>query len=384
MNAPLRVCVLTPAGRGAVATIALVGADAPSLIAHSLHSAQRQGGNAAPQSAIATAPVGQIRLAAWGNADGEQVVVCRQSTERFEIHCHGGVAAIEAIVGDLVAAGAQRVAWADFVASETPGRIAAAALVALASARTERTAAILLDQYRGALLQALKKARDLLAGGDLPAAVTTLQELSARGRVGLHLVEPFRVTLAGPPNVGKSSLINALVGYQRAIVHNEPGTTRDVLTAQTAIAGWPVELSDTAGVRTSDDELEQAGVARARTAARESDLVLLVRDATATETTADEALRAELPVALLVRNKCDLLASNATGADGEVSTSARTGAGMDQLLAEIARRLCPIELPEGTAVPFTAEQMTAIELTINAARSGDAMLATALLSEWID
>ena len=220
---------------------------------------------------------------------------------------------------------------------------------------------------------------------DLATANARLCELVARGCVGRHLVEPFRVTLAGPPNVGKSSLINALVGYQRAIVHNEPGTTRDVLTAQTAINGWPVQLSDTAGVRPSEDELEQAGVSLARAAARGSDLVLLVRDASSPVTSADQALRTDLPDALVVRNKCDLLSSSATleTAD-EVSTSALTGAGIDQLLAAITSRLVPLELPEGAAVPFTSDQINAIERAWSAARMGDSVLASSLLTRWID
>ena len=84
---------------------------------------------------------------------------------------------------------------------------------------------------------------------------------------GRHLLTPFDVVLAGPANVGKSSLINALVGYNRAIVYDAPGTTRDVITAETAIDGWPVTLSDTAGLRDSDDPLEMAGVQTAQCAA---------------------------------------------------------------------------------------------------------------------
>jgi tRNA modification GTPase len=87
------------------------------------------------------------------------------------------------------------------------------------------------------------------------------------------------VVIAGPPNVGKSSLINALLGYQRAIVFDQPGTTRDVLTATTAIDGWPVELADTAGIREGDDAIETEGVARALAEIRAADLVVEVWDA---------------------------------------------------------------------------------------------------------
>ena len=87
------------------------------------------------------------------------------------------------------------------------------------------------------------------------------------------------MVIAGPPNVGKSSLINALLGFQRAIVFDLPGTTRDVVTAVTALDGWPVELSDTAGLRSSDDPLELAGIEQAHRQAAAADCLLLVFDA---------------------------------------------------------------------------------------------------------
>ena len=99
--------------------------------------------------------------------------------------------------------------------------------------------------------------------------------------LGLHLTTPWRVVLAGAPNVGKSSLMNAIAGYQRAIVSPTPGTTRDVVTVTTAIDGWPVQLADTAGLRETQDELESAGVALADAAIGEADLVIVVSDASA-------------------------------------------------------------------------------------------------------
>ena len=82
--------------------------------------------------------------------------------------------------------------------------------------------------------------------------------------LGLHLARPWQVVVAGPPNVGKSSLINALAGYPRAIVHWAPGTTRDAVTVETVLDGWPVELCDTAGLRTAGDAVERAGIELAR------------------------------------------------------------------------------------------------------------------------
>ena len=83
----------------------------------------------------------------------------------------------------------------------------------------------------------------------------------------------------GAPNVGKSSLINALAGYERAIVSPTPGTTRDVVTVTTAIDGWPVQLSDTAGFRETQDELESAGIELATTTLSRAELAIFVHDA---------------------------------------------------------------------------------------------------------
>ena len=155
-----------------------------------------------------------------------------------------------------------------------------AAQIALADAVTARTAAILLDQLNGALAAACRAAIAAISASDWPRATELVGQLLDHRDLGLHLTTPWRVVLAGPPNVGKSSLINALAGYERAIVSPVPGTTRDVVTLTTAIDGWPVELADTAGLRATDDELESAGVRLAEAALASADLVIVVRDAT--------------------------------------------------------------------------------------------------------
>ena len=99
----------------------------------------------------------------------------------------------------------------------------------------------------------LKPAKSMWPASD---STTSSRELS-----WVDISSSSAVVLSGAPNVGKSSLINALVGYERAIVFAEPGTTRDVVTAGTAVDGWPIELADTAGLRESTDPLEAAGIA---------------------------------------------------------------------------------------------------------------------------
>ena len=172
----------------------------------------------------------------------------------MEVHCHGGHAATTAIVADLNSAGIITRSWPETLDA---GKLEADAFEALAHAPTERTAAILLDQYRGALRAAINRVIEFINGGHLEQAGSELERILSREPVGQHLVAPWRVVLAGKPNVGKSSLINRLAGYQRSIVFDQPGTTRDVVTTRTAIDGWPVELADTAGLRSGDDEIER-------------------------------------------------------------------------------------------------------------------------------
>jgi len=170
------------------------------------------------------------------------------------LHCHGGLAAVAAIEEALAAAGCSPLAWPQWALRQSDDPVAAAATVALAEACTQRTAAILLDQYHGALRRAIAEIQAAFDAGDADRARGQIEVLLSRQRLGQHLTRPWSVVLAGPSNVGKSSLMNALVGHRRAIVHATPGTTRDAVTARTAIDGWPVELCDTAGLRAAVHE----------------------------------------------------------------------------------------------------------------------------------
>jgi tRNA modification GTPase len=139
--------------------------------------------------------------------------------------------------------------------------------------------------------------------------------------------------ITGAPNVGKSTLINALAEREVAIVSDIPGTTRDALETRVVLGGVPVTLVDTAGLRETADAIEAEGVRRALARAREADLVIVVVEA-------GSAAPSDIPAgALLIANKADL---GCSGPEGALSISARTGFGMDVLratLAEAARRM---------------------------------------------
>ena len=140
-----------------------------------------------------------------------------------------------------------------------------------------RTAEILLDQLHGALRDEIAGIA-ILAEQDAAVACARLDALIELSAVGLHLLSGWKVVIAGRPNVGKSRLLNALCGFSRVIVDATPGTTRDVIAFRTALGGWPVDLTDTAGLRATDHAIELLGIERAKRELADADLVLLVLD----------------------------------------------------------------------------------------------------------
>ena len=371
-TSPTYVVELTPPGRAAVAVVLVAGPNAIRAVNDSF--------TANSGRSIADTPCGRIVVGRWGGPTGEELVVCRRNEEEIEIHCHGGAAAVRAVVDALVAHGCETLTWQDWLQHlcsavspklESASRPAASlvelrdattwsAQIALADAVTTRTAAILLDQLNGALSTAIRATLTAIAAADWSRATELIGQPLQHRDVGLHLTTPWRVVFAGPPNVGKSSLINALAGYERAIVSPTPGTTRDVVTLTTAIDGWPVELADTAGLRATEDELESAGVDLAESALAHADLAVIVEDAASLRLDNDRKLP-QLPACVIrVRNKIDLAPCDSDAIEGEVRTSALTGEGITELAAAIGKSLVPNPPARGNAVPFTAQQVEAL------------------------
>jgi len=372
-----QVAILTPPGRGAVATISVTGPQATARVASLFRAAAGR--------PLGDFPCGRIVFGRWAaagaaGAAGEEIVVCRRAADEVEVHCHGGRLAARTIVDALVAGGAEAIPWQDLASRRALGRVEAEARVALAAARTERTAAILLDQLRGGLRSSLTETLTHLRRGHATEAVTILRDLEKYAAVGLHLTEPWRVVLTGRPNVGKSSLINAILGFERCIVHAEPGTTRDVVTAHTALDGWPVELSDTAGLRDGTDEIEVAGVLRARRQLQQADLVVLVFDVSAPWTRANEALLAEWPGAVVAHNKCDLAPPPPPDRPPGLTVSVAASLGIDTLVHELARRLVPEPPSRGAAMLFTRPQIEAVRATQAALAAGHDHEALSMLT----
>ncbi len=296
--------LLTPPGTGAIATIELRGPEAVR-IAEELFSQ-------------AIPPLGQFR---FGRLLGDDVVLTAVDEAVIEIHCHGGRAIVELMLREIALRGAVISTHEDEWSM-------------LQQAPTLRTANILLDQLSGAFT----------------ATVENLDRLAALAPLARHLTQPWKVAIAGAPNAGKSSLINALAGYERAIVSPVAGTTRDAVSTVVAFDGWPVELTDTAGLRDSRDPLEAAGIARARTVLAAADVIVWVFDATAPVEPAGFVPH------LVVSNKCDL----AEAFPDTLAVSAKTGQGLAALIGAIVRLLVREPPMPGEAVPYTPALATAV------------------------
>jgi tRNA modification GTPase len=184
---------------------------------------------------------------------------------------------------------------------------------------------------------------------DVTAALRTLQSAAERGK---RLVDGLHVVIAGAPNAGKSSLLNALAGDDRAIVTDAAGTTRDLLRERIALDGVELTLVDTAGLRESQDPVEREGIRRARQELGRADLVLAVLD----DREPQPLPAADLPARVIwLHNKCDLSGERPRreiAHDGEhVWLSARTGAGLDLLRAALREAA---GLGEGSEGAFSA------------------------------
>jgi len=373
------VAIATPPGRGGIGVVrlsgpeacriarALIGRRAPLQARHATFARVR-GPHAGPGDPGPPRPVDQVVVTAFPaprSYTGDDVV---------EIGAHGSPVVLESIVRLCVDAGARLAEPGEFtLRAYLNGRIdlvQAEAVADLVHAVTPLQARAAMDQLEGTLTEAIGRVdRALLdltarleasldfpdegfhfiAGDDVAGAVRMLEadlaSLAEAGRRGRVVREGALVAIAGPPNAGKSSLFNALVGSARAIVTEVPGTTRDVLTERVDVEGVPITLVDTAGLRDAADAIEAEGVARARQAQRIAALTLLVLDAARPLGEEERAMMAEAPAAsLVVLNKTDLPCRVAehdiAGApERAVRVSALTGEGLDALRRAVVAAL---------------------------------------------
>jgi tRNA modification GTPase len=301
-----------------------------------------------------------------------------------ELHLHGGMAVVEGVMLALGALGARPAGPGEFtrraVMHGQMDLLEAEAVADLIDAETAIQRDQALQQMGGALgaiyadwaerllrLLAQQEALIDFPDEDLPAEImaamreemrqlraTMLNHLDDGGR-GERLRTGLVFAIAGPPNVGKSTLINALCRRDVAIVSPMAGTTRDVLEARLELAGIPVTLLDTAGLRETDDPVEAEGVRRARSRVAEADLVI----ALSSDPDAREHAEATVGTRVLsVLTKRDLHAGPACAG---VAVSAKTGAGMEALLAALADIARDLAGPRGTPALSRARHRLAIQ-----------------------
>jgi tRNA modification GTPase len=336
----------------------------------------------------------------------------------IEISCHGSPVVLEEILRLLVSFGVELAQPGEFSLRAFLNRridlTQAEAINDLIHAQTSHQARVAARQLRGELSKQLRPIKEGLVElivhfessvefveddldplnterfvSQLDLFIEKLDRLISSYRVGRLIRSGVKLALIGRPNVGKSSIFNALLGRERAIVTHLPGTTRDTLNEPFVIHGIPVDLIDTAGIRETEDLVEQIGVERTRTAIDEADLVIAVVESNSTLPPEEIELFNQFPIGLYAINKCDLgieltetalhTLSNGTPV---VKVSATTGAGIEELKQAIRQRITGEAMAHFEDAIITNERhFSALEQTLDALRQAKRDLASGFTEE---
>jgi tRNA modification GTPase len=370
--------IATPPGAGGVAIIRVSGPDAIEIVNRVF--VRRDGkGIMEPRRVY----VGRLHDRVGGKVIDEVVVFAMAGPRSYtgedvvEIQCHGGSLVSEAVLESACAAGARPAAPGEFTKRAfLNGRMdlaQAEAVADLIMARSDAGRRLAWSQLQGTLSTRVGRLRDAIikararcevvldfADEDVPELTrselaaelavvrTELETLVGSFDRGRLRYQGSRVAIVGRPNVGKSSLLNALIGRDRALVTPIPGTTRDVVEAEIVVEGAPVVLMDTAGLRNTEDVVEAMGVDRSRAALDEADAIIVVFDRSAAVDAMDrvvaDAVGTRRCVAVL--NKADLAQETSErdvrrmlGDVEVVEVSAITGSGTERLVAAVRRLL---------------------------------------------
>jgi len=365
--------IATATGRGAIGIVRVSGRDAIQVAARVFSRPGRL-----TEAASHTITLGKIRHPNGSTIDEVIAAVMRAPNsytgdDSVEFQCHGGHVPTNGVLQACLEAGALPALPGEFTfRGFINGRIdltQAEAVADLINSSTASAARTALEHSDGVLRKELEHVRqglvDLRArceatidfvDDDIPAMEhpklvgameslgSRLDELCESYRAGRLLRDGARVVLTGPPNVGKSSLFNAILETERAIVTEIPGTTRDAVTEWVDIEGMPVILADTAGMRNSSDLIESEGVRRSEQMRDAADLILEVVDLTGPGEPSDVLAGANSERTLTVLNKADLVAADRISAmkmqnESVCVVSATTRRGIEELCRRIADRL---------------------------------------------
>ncbi len=361
------VATAVAAGEGSVSIVRISGPDA-ERIGQSLFDAP---GDQPWESHRVL--YGHVRDPASGERVDEALLLLMRAPRSFtretvvELHCHGGLICVQRVLELVLAAGARRALPGEFSQRAfLNGRLdltRAEAISELVTARSRRAAQLAMAGLDGGLQHRIGGLRErlldqlaelearvdfeedlppldgLAVAEELQRVQVELRQLVADGQRGQLLRDGLKVAILGRPNVGKSSLLNLLSRSDRAIVTDLPGTTRDLVESELVLQGVPLTLLDTAGIRDTEDRVEQLGIERSRAAVQSADVVLLLFDLTQGWTDADQVLLDSIPAEvphLVVANKADQVAA-ADLAPAQLCISALTGAGHDHLVEALLR-----------------------------------------------
>ena len=413
------VATATPGGTGAISVVRLSGPDAFRVAGRltglspshaSPRTLRRCSVRDAPGEILDTALA--VFFPGPHSYTGEDVV---------EIHLHGNPVVVETVVRAACAAGAVPAEPGEFSRRAFHrGKMdltQAEGLCDLIAARSEAAARSALRQMRGGLREEIVPLRERLLSlltlqeaaidfaeeDDVPAItspqliervseiIDRLEELLRSYEAGRRFRDGATVVISGVANVGKSRLLNRLAGEERAIVMENPGTTRDYLHADVPIGGVPVTLIDTAGLRETADPVEREGVRRSREIVASADLVLFVLDGSRAASTGDRSAYEEVAGRphLVLLNKSDLPAAEegsefaGAGKRGVLRLSAKTGEGTGDLVAAVAREVAPAEGAIRAQAPLTrARQRLAVEGALSALSRAKAAVEAGLPLEF--
>ena len=366
MSSPDTIAAIaTPPGNGGIGILRLSGPDALAI------------GEAISASSLES---GKVQFRRFYAADGAVIdhglCLYFQQPHSFsgedsvEIQAHGGAIVLDMLLERLCELGArlaragefseraflngridltQAEAIADLI--ESGSRAATRAAMRSLEGRFSELVHALVDEvielrvYVESALDFAEEEIDFLDNSDigtrLERALKHLQELIEQAEQGARLQEGLSVTLAGLPNAGKSSLLNFLAGYEAAIVTDIEGTTRDVLREHISLKGVPLRINDTAGLRDSENPVEQEGVRRAWDVIGKADVVLYLIDAARGKSDDDRRIIESLPKdnLQLVYNKSDLLNNTRARDEQGIYLSAKNGDGMENLIERITGRI---------------------------------------------